>query len=362
MRPMGLKYGRSSMGDVLSRRGWFSVALIVAALAPVAAAPANASSWTLNALPAAPSDGGAPVPLDVSCAGVSLCVAVGDGAVWTTTDPAAGSSAWAVGGVQHDLLAVACPSEGVCLATGDDLVSYTASPATGAASWRSFEAAANGPGGIACATMRLCVRPGGAFPLILTSRRPTSRASWKWSRAVSNAATWQDVACPSTRLCIAVDRLGYAATSTHPGRRHATWRLRRVAAQSGRGRGVRNSLSAVACPSKRTCVAANTDGQIYAKRNPARAGHWRTYRLQGASGAALRTSLACARRGACVLADPSGDVFVSGKPLAGASSWSRSHLGDIRFTGVSCPTKTFCAAVGYQLNGGPVVATGNPLG
>lgn len=330
------------------------------------AASAGAASWSVSPLRSAL--GGVSVPTRVSCPSSAFCVATGDHTIWTSTNPRAG--AW-TGGLTAgpklsarslvDFDSVACASVSTCFAGSPQggILAFTTTAAAGAKSWRAFDQAL-GPGGIACPTTTLCVHAAGptGVPDIYTSTRPTDRKSWKRRIVRGGRGGWQAVACPSRRFCVAVDLGGGAATSENPTGGAAAWKWRQVVSR------VRSyALSAVGCPSTRLCVAANGRGEIYVKANPARGGRWLSYQLPVSK--TLKASLTCARGGPCVLVDQAGNVFVSRNPLLGAKSWSQSQVAGVRLFGVSCPTSTFCAAVGsgpgfdYQ---SPVAVTGNPLG
>lgn len=327
---------------------------------------AGAASWSVSPLSAL---GGVSGPRRVSCPSSAFCVATGYQTIWTSTNPRAG--AW-TGGLTAgpklsarymvDFDSVACASVSTCFAGAPrgGILAFTTTAAAGAKSWRAFDQG-SGPGGIACPTTTLCVRAAGptGVPDIYTSTRPTDRKSWKRRVVRGGWGGWQAVSCPSRRFCVAVDLGGGAATSENPTGGAAAWKWRQVVSRS-RSR-ARYSLSAVGCPSTRLCVAANGSGEIYVKANPARGGRWLSYQLPVSK--ALKASLTCARGGACVLVDTTGNIFVSRNPLLGAKSWSQSQVAGVRLYGVSCPTSTFCAAVGSGLDyQSGVAVTGNPLG
>lgn len=132
----------------------------------------------------------------VSCAGESLCVAVGyEGSVYVSADPIAGS--WSIGspyegpGAPH-LTGVSCPSVSLCVAvsggygSASGRVFTTTSPTTG--QWQSDQLGGSPDlRAVSCATPSVCVAvaKGGR---IFVSADPTG-----------GAGTWREVGSPTQR-------------------------------------------------------------------------------------------------------------------------------------------------------------------
>ncbi len=69
------------------------------------------------------------------------------------------------------------------------------------------------------------------------------------------------VSCPSSSLCVAVDRDGNVATSTDPGAAAATsWAVKDV--------DVNNELTSVSCPSSSFCAAVDYGGDVLTSTDP----------------------------------------------------------------------------------------------
>ena len=124
-------------------------------------------------------------------------------------------------------------------------------------------------------------------------------------------------------------------------------------------------LSAVSCPSASLCVALDPRGNIVTSTKPyGGAGAWKTAHKEFAGFAGL----SCPSASFCVGAGqnpPRGggkDVYASTNPTGGASAWSDASVegGNLTsgFSGVSCPSAAFCAAVGAA----EVFTSTNPTG
>jgi hypothetical protein len=73
----------------------------------------------------------------VTCAGTSLCLAVGGSTTLTTTDPADASPAWIETTLAHQINVASCPTSNLCIAAGGpDILTFTG-PTGGAAAWHS---------------------------------------------------------------------------------------------------------------------------------------------------------------------------------------------------------------------------------
>lgn len=335
-----------------------ALTLFLLATAPASAAPLQ---WVQSPLPA----NGENVPTLVACPSAGMCVAADDlGDIWSTAQPAFGGQAWTrtyldvrTGPNNTNTtgwVALSCPSARMCVADGDTLA-ISRNPSAGASSWRySFNRLDNGPGGLACPTTRLCVRPLGPFPTLMSTTRPTVNGDRWRSNPVPNVATWEDISCPSERFCAAVAYLGEVVTSTRPGSRKPGWRLKEVLpADPGR-----NSILAISCPSRKLCVALTGGGAVLTSRRP-RGGRsaWHSVRVLPRGRSRFGGDMECPSVRRCVLIEPrSGALWESSKPTGAATGWRRSSLPG-HFIAVSCPSAKLCVAVGAD-GDQPVVAVG----
>jgi hypothetical protein len=200
----------------------------------------------------------------------TLCLAFDtDGRLFAATDPRHGASAWtALGRPVRNLAAVSCPSASLCIAlTASNSLVSSRDPASRHATWTvhrspaisSEDGYANGYA-ISCPSATLCV---GTFT--------ASDGKYYWSLVASANATarrikWRSVdtdggpgnpggaiypACTSTSLCFAFGAVGMISSTDPAGGPHA-W------AQTG----VPDTPNDVACPSVRMCVAVDTAGKV----------------------------------------------------------------------------------------------------
>lgn len=344
---------------------------------------------------------------DVACAGAAPCVAVKGGpkaVIGTSTDPG-GATPWQAAQTKlaFDLAGhVACPAASLCLAvddSGNAIVSHD--PAGGAATWHATAALPGGPAleALACPSTTLCVGvdPSGK---IFTSTNPgDARASWSvgklppsagiplhitcfgsafclvtddtgdvyvstapaqgartWHRSARNVGSV--LACASASLCVSADEQGRIAASVDPSATPSHWQA--TAPLAGL-----NALGAIACPSTRLCLAVDDANRLLASPDPAQASAWRSLRLRPASDTApedLLNVVSCASPRFCAVVGATG-VATSDHPGGGPSDWhvSRipsqpdSHEGNLIVpSGLSCPSRNFCAATF-----GPVILFSN---
>jgi hypothetical protein len=256
----------------------------------------------------------------VSCAGESLCVAVGyEGSVFVSTDPTGGADAWFVdevnggGGATH-LTGVSCPSPSLCVAVSGG--------------------SNNSNGG-----------------KVLTSTNPAS-GNWQTSR-LGSSIDFRSVSCGTPSLCVVVAREGRIFVSTNPTGGASAWR--EAGAPGGPG-----DLEGVACVSTLLCAAGNMTGNILTSTNPAGGGA--SWGEANAGGSVQITGVSCPTASRCVAVDNNGDVVSSTDPTGGPASWSFENLVPFRpsdpeeeppapgnaLYSASCASASLCALVGVD--------------
>ena len=202
----------------------------------------------------------------ISCPSRSFCAAVDNaGYVFTSTRPAVGAAGWSAAQISrpNDLTAISCPSAALCVAVnynGEAIVSTN--PTGGAGAWHATtidSGLCTGPhpcrsigrlgerqlDAISCPAVSLCVA-GDWEGNVITSTDPAGRSNaWKiayvdddstsgpaggpnpapakvefsymplngaeWTPAITDrGAELRAISCPSTLLCVAVDKAGNA--------------------------------------------------------------------------------------------------------------------------------------------------------
>jgi hypothetical protein len=101
------------------------------------------------------------------------------------------------------------------------------------------------------------------------------------------------------------------------------------------------------------CVAGDVRGEVFASLHPAQSSsRWHRERLEAKNSI---TGVACPSATLCVAVDSAGEVMHSANPAGGAKDWShpgrvdstlQAGGGYAGFAAISCPTTTFCMAVG----------------
>ena len=218
-------------------------------------------------------------------------------------------------GASGDLFGISCPSVYVCVTSdGAGNIITSADPTGGRAAWRLDHtandefAAQDGLGaslpivGFACPSVSLCAGvvnvDGGAHETpgyIVTSTDPTGGAR-AWRFTTESFEFLGGIACPSRRLCVALDGSDID-TSTTPAR--GRWHER--------GAITPDQLDTIACPTESLCVAGDSGGNVLTATDPTGATHaWSTTAID--TGAI--ESLACASARLCVAGDDTGHLLI----------------------------------------------------
>jgi hypothetical protein len=166
-----------------------------------------------------------------------------------------------------DIVAISCPTTHLCVTTDDSgqLVG-SLNPARLGAQWVSFrittfplyEGADPGHIAISCAPSGVCALTNSLNGDIFTTAHPLAGpAAWHLSHIRDREIT--SISCPSSRLCVAVDSHDQALTSTDPGAVRSTWSAQKID-PAFISYEAPASLSAVACPSDRLCIAVDDNG------------------------------------------------------------------------------------------------------
>jgi hypothetical protein len=267
----------------------------------------------------------------VSCAGESLCVAVGyEGSVFVSTDSTGGANAWSIGEVNEGhgathLTGVSCPSPSLCVAVsggsnnsnGGKVLTST-DPAAG--HWQASELGSSlDLRGVSCGTPSLCVAVA-KEGRIFTSTDPTGGASaWKAAGTPGGPGDLEGVSCVSTLLCAAGSMTGNVLTSTEPAGGGATW------SEANAGGSVQ--ITGVSCPTASRCAAVDNNGDVLTSTDPAGgAGSWQFENLvpfhpsgpeeePRAPGNAL-FGASCASASLCALVGVDGRIFTATEPFS----------------------------------------------
>jgi hypothetical protein len=204
-----------------------------------------------------------------------------------------------------------------------------------------------------------------------TVRNSAGPLLWTAPAAVDNSPI-DSIACPTTRLCVAVDRAGNVLWSTNPAGGSRTWHAANIDG--------RTELTGIACPSTGLCVAVDGAGNVATSQNPTGGQTaWTVVKIDSSptqnntdtTGPVLLRGVSCPSTGLCVAVDGVGNALASTDPAGGATAWTITHADVNRshscvgagltcqppLVGVSCPSIARCAAVDFS---GNVLTTQTP--
>jgi hypothetical protein len=349
-------YGSASVGGVSCVAASSCVALEGHDMFASADPAAGRRTWLLATTDR--YDTGDPIAA-VACPSRRLCVAIDGGDVLTSTEPGAKSAAWKTTKVDRAaLVALACPSRSLCVADdGSGNIVTSVDPTGGRRAWRrvhirgaqSSSIGASGDlFGISCPTVHACVTSDGAGNII-TSDDPTGgAAAWKIDHTADDEFAAQDglgaslpivgFACPAASLCAGVVNVGggahetpgYIVTSTDPTGGARAWRFTTDSFEF---------LSAIACPSRRLCVALD-GGDIDSSTTPVRA---RWHETEAVTSDQLE-AIACPTGLLCIVGDSGGDVVTSTDPTGGTHAWRMTTVDTDAIDSIACASARLCVA------------------
>jgi hypothetical protein len=298
----------------------------------------------------------------IACPSTRLCVAITQGNVFTSTNPARGR--WTAGYIgESGLDDVSCPSVHLCVALGQGGVAVSTHPAGGAGTWRITQALNAGMGPPTCPSVHLCVAtndqlaaPGRAGDLVFATANPArGAAAWSSSYLDQGYDPLTAIACPSEQLCVGSDSGGILVTSSAPAADAAAWNFAPLAIGQGA-----YPMSSLACPSASWCAAvadSGGTGVLLTSADPSNASAWTSTPLSDGQFVAPIGAVSCPTAMFCAGSDSLGEIHISANPSGGASAWSSQQIGappsctgsvgqyciNDPLTAVSCPSTSFCA-------------------
>jgi hypothetical protein len=227
-------------------------------------------------------------------------------------------------------------------------------------------------------------------------------SSLYWSApSVIDTHPVNSLSCPSSALCVGVDYVGDIVTSTDPTGGSSAWTVAKVdnepeapytepnalnevscpqpagslcAAAGVSGiftssdptggasawtlvSGVGGHAHSISCPSASRCVASyGSNGEIATSTDPTGGpGTWKVTQVNDPSPI---VRLSCPSESLCVGLDEAGNVLTSTSPTGGTGGWTITHLDTGGVSSLSCPSVSFCIAVG----GSSVLSSTDPTG
>ncbi len=296
----------------------------------------------------------------VSCTATptALCVAVDQ----TGSASISGTSTPTVIDSGHWLSGISCPKTSLCVAVDTaGYVVWSTNPTGGSSAWsRASIDGGKELSAVSCTVTptTLCLATDTSAGKIWHSTNPSGGGS-SWSSTASMTSALYGVSCPTATLCAVVGQIGDAWATSKPTGPMSAWNGTNI---EGGSRPI-YSVSCVVSAST-LCVAVDADGGILHSTNPLSA-IWTGF-TAGLENVALE-SVSCPSLSRCVAVDAGGDTLVSSTPTGPQSDWviaehtpctNAEHCGSTgdgsAFSGVSCSTQKYCAAVdilGEQITG-----------
>jgi hypothetical protein len=154
--------------------------------------------------------------------------------------------------------------------------------------------------------------------------------------AAASGNLFEDIACPSAQLCVAVDDVGNVVTSTDPSGGAGAWKAVTIDAP--------HRLISVACASPQLCVTADDNGDVLTSHDPAGGARaWRRTHagLHGDSD----PKVVCPSAQLCMAVDQLGEAYA---PATSGARWQRARVGPSGLDDVACPSAQLCVAVGLD--------------
>jgi hypothetical protein len=265
----GGHWSTTKLGETLASVTCPSVGLCVAidehgGLATSTDPTGGAASWHNTALRAKIAA--------LSCPSASFCLAVDrTDRLLTSLDPGGGTHAWtkhtpAVPGLQvcgvgcnteTPVAAVSCASRALCAIAGTGGVAISTKPTGSTRTWtfRHIVDPIEGVVSISCPSKRLCVATDELHGLLSSSDPGNPRSLW-----MPVPSTASLVRCPAVSLCLAPDD-GGIVTSTAPAGGRGAWIEPQIDPPSPPADAI-NSIEDVSCPTTAFCVAVDNSGRV----------------------------------------------------------------------------------------------------
>jgi hypothetical protein len=286
--------------------------------------PTDPSSWVADDLTGGTSGLGA-----ISCPSPSYCAVVGEGALFSSTEPAGGVTAWTSSTLPGALDDISCSGPTFCAATDQTGEVFTSvDPTGGPSAWQATD---------------------------------LELADWRLGPSVLHT-----ISCPSASLCVAGSDVGTVVTSSNPTGPAAAWTRTFVGGNPKNfNNGAGPSVTGLDCPSISFCAASTDWGSSVSTSVDPLGG-------KGAWGVSLLQEffwahyVSCAGTSFCVTVGQGGFAAAALAPSDPSTSWGEpEQIDDFgEPSAVSCaPGGAVCVVVdtvGYAMVGLPQLDAQRP--
>jgi hypothetical protein len=212
--------------------------------------------------------------------------------------------------------------------------------------------------GLACPTAKECIAVS-ANEAFWTTDATGGKGHWKHAAlepsnqptVATGTVIFDDISCPSTHLCVAVDDIGNAFVSTHPTGGKSAWHSVEFAA---------TEVMSVGCSAAGTCAAVDYNGVVYSTSDPS--GVWHEGGRATLPHASDLSGVSCAGASLCAVVGASSKIAVTTDPGGSSPAWRLTTAKGGSWDDVACPTVHKCVAVGGLFENGKVAVSTAPGG
>ena len=195
--------------------------------------------------------------------------------------------------------------------------------------------------------------------------------SWSPPVALEGLPVMPSISCLPSSLCVAFNNVGSVVSSTNPSGGKSAWSYPDWVDQPPNVEST-HSISCTASPSL-LCAAVDQEGHVVTSTNPTDAESWHVENLLTSYN--VPWGISCASSSLCVAVseeEETGEehgpvILSSAKPTGPQTDWKRvlplfekKTVGTL--FGVSCPSTSFCVAVGQVGLGGGLLTSSTPTG
>lgn len=292
----------------------------------------SAATWTRTVVPGLTGSEG------ISCPSSALCVVAADQAIAVSTDPTGQAASWTVEPIPGAgrIFAVSCPTTSFCAAVDQkgDVITST-DPSGGAGTWtRTPVHGGTDLVGVSCPTATFCAAVAGTA--VLTSSDPAG-PSPTWTATNQGGISFAAISCPTVNLCVATDSEGDALSSTQPMNPAVPWTSALADSDASTG-----TLS-ISCTVSGFCAFSDGSGNVVTSSNPTGPrSAWTTTHIRDFDPI---NSMACLPGPRCVAVDGAGELYDASRPAAATrSAWTATSLDGPAITAIACTSSSFCIA------------------
>lgn len=235
-------------------------------------------------------------------------------------------------------------------AGGSDFIDQPVLNAAGDTGWHVVSVPTNAATAldeISCPTTSFCAAVDASGSVFTTTNPTGGRTAWSQTQLTTSSLS--SISCPTATLCVATSGES-AYVSSDPTGGASTWSAATIAPAQ---------VQSVACPTITLCVAVTSSGVSTTANPTGPASAWQWAAVPGVPRSL--NDVVCPSASLCAASDGGyGNVATSTNPSGGASTWSLADVdGTSALTGIGCASASLCVAGDGS---GDVLSSTNPAG